>query len=194
MIRWTSLSMVAVSLGALATSRCAPSSSQGTGEVRPSGTVRIFLADTRPSPPGIAALRVTLRGVSVLPAGRDGEIPLDGGPIGVVGEVQIDLAGNRAAPALLASQTIPPGAYRGVRLYVSAASALPVSGAAQALAVAPSRVEVPASLLVDPDATIDVTLDLDVAASIGPPAAPGAAATFRPVVTMMPADARVARP
>ncbi len=194
MIRSGAGCSLVVSFGTILSVACSPSGPGAGPQAPAAGNVRVFLADSRPNPDGIAALRVTLRGVSLLPSGRDGEIPLEGGPMGVVGEVQIDLSGNRSAPALLASQAIPPGSYRGVRLYVAAASAVPVSGPARALAVAPARIEVLSTLLVDPGAVMDLTLDLDAAASIGPPALAGAPAWFRPVVTMMPSDARAARP
>jgi len=140
--------------------------------------VSLYLTDAPLDLDGVSAVNVTLSGVVLYPsevgAGDDGAIELEGGPIGLPGDLTLNLLDfQNGQLMLLGSQSVPSGSYTRVRLQVISAELVrdddndpATPDLVEPITVPSSKVDVPVPFELTEGENLEITIDFDAQASV----------------------------
>ena len=149
------------------------------------GTVNVHMTDAPIDLTDVQSVMVSIDEVTVYP--REDSIPeaVPGSPIVLLTHPEtfdlLTLTGG--ASTLLATGEVPAGSYSRIRLGITEATLVYQDGTTEPLKIDSNKVDVPIGFHVDVDATSQVTLDFDAAASVQVNETGTSRFILRPVVT-----------
>ena len=166
-------------------------------------SLRLLLTDAPIDLPGVTAVNVNVESVTLYPDdasdGDDGAVPIAGGPISSPDGFTLNLLDFRDGKVtLLATQAIPAGSYRRIRLHISEAELASdhddnpaTADLVEPIFISSQKVDVPLPITLSVGETLEVTLDFDAGASVHVNSTSGQHPyILRPVIT--PAGSRTA--
>jgi hypothetical protein len=151
---------------------CSTGSSDG-----PAG-VSVYLTDAPLDLEGVSAVNVILSRVLLYPSeagsSDDGGIDLESGPIGLPGDLTLNLLDFRNGQVtFLGSQSVPSGSYTRVRLQVVSAELVrdddedpATPDLVEPITVPSSKVDVPVPFELTEGENLEITIDFDAQASV----------------------------